>query len=151
MKPNGWASHYQHGWALKAVDDRWNVPLWQRVSFLAYARHEANGHAPFEPGEIGKILGRNDPSNLSNAIREAVRLDWLDVSSCAQCLVVPAHLIFGGLGNAEKRCEFHAQKLQNRKANAQRNAARRSKSKAAITSTIDSSQFMEVDCADLRN
>jgi hypothetical protein len=132
LKPIGWARHFQHGWAARAVDDRWNAPLWLRVAFLAYSRHDANGHARFEVGEIGKILGRRDPGNVSKAIKEAVRLDWLDLESCPQCLVVPPHLIQGGLGNAENPCEFHEQKRKNRR-------------EKAITRTIGSnSQFVEV-------
>lgn len=130
MKRNPWASHYQHGYMAKALDRRWRSPLWLRVAYLAYARHEANGHANFEPGEIASILGCKDPSNLSHAISNAVKLDYLDMESCAACLVVPPYLVFG-LGNPQSPCECHAQKLLNRK-------------KSTNPNRIDSNQ-LEVD------
>ncbi|MER5356856.1 hypothetical protein [Streptomyces sp. NPDC002785] len=35
-------------------------PKWPRLAFLAVGRHERNGHAVFEPGELARYLGTYD-------------------------------------------------------------------------------------------
>ena len=109
---NKWAMHFQSVWAERAANRLY--PLWQRVAFLAYARHKANGHSTFQRGELSRLLGdglkRVDTNNLQRAIRTAVNKGWLDRSSGAECLVVPRHAIRGGLGAAYAACAVHKRK-----------------------------------------
>jgi hypothetical protein len=111
-----WARHFQGPWEERAA--KRSVPAYLRVAFLAYARHHANGHAIFQPGEIGLLLGRPTPSevelvkpmdkhNVQRAIRVAVAEEWLAVGSGSTCLIVPGHAIEGGLGNPFEPCPRH--------------------------------------------
>lgn len=79
---------------------------WHQVWFLALSRVRKNGHANFEVGEIARLLGMS-PSTVSHKISEAVGHGWLDPTSGARCLVVPAHAIRGGLGNIHDKCVIH--------------------------------------------
>jgi hypothetical protein len=99
--------HYQSVWLERSMDS--SLPYWLRVSGLAYGRHNANGHALFGPGEIGKLLakpglkGEAKPlsdSGVANAIKLAKRKGWIAQESMARCLVVPRHAVTGGLGGA---------------------------------------------------
>ncbi len=78
-----------------------NNAWWQRISFLAYSRSRANGHASFARGEIAAMLGTSR-QQVSKAITVAVRNGWLDNGSHTRCLVVPSHIIRGGANNGNE-------------------------------------------------
>ena len=90
------------------------------VAALAYGKHAANGHASFAPREVALVLSKVDEStgeiitppssNVSRHIQTAVRYGFLARGSGARCLVVPAHAVAGGLGNAFKECAVHRQR-----------------------------------------
>lgn len=115
---NTWTRHYQIGWERRAANT--NAPLWARVASLAYARHEANGHATFQRGELCWILGtptkagqpfkRRDSATIRDAIAVAVKYGWLAEPSCNVCLVVPSHDISGPHGDESKPCPVHERK-----------------------------------------
>jgi hypothetical protein len=122
---NTWAKHFQSVWEERAADPAY--PLWCRVAWLAYARHKANGHANFQRGQLGAILGSSskdgfkplDPNNLQRAIRQAKKSGLLDISSCAECLVVPSHAIEGGWGGRPgSLCPVHERKAAQRRVRA---------------------------------
>jgi hypothetical protein len=122
---NTWAMHFQSVWAERSADPAY--PLWCRVAWLAYARHKANGHANFQRGQLGEIFGGSgkdgfkplDPNNLQRTIRQAKKAGLLDISSCAQCLVVPAHAIQGGWGGRPNSpCAVHVRKVAQRREHA---------------------------------
>jgi hypothetical protein len=100
-----WAKHFQRSWQERAGDPR--LSLWLRVACLAYGHHLGNGHATFGPSEVRLSLstvtkhGEVRPpasSDVTRAIRTAVRNGWLAEGSGARCLVVPGHAIEGGRG-----------------------------------------------------
>lgn len=119
-----WARHYQSAWDNRAANT--GLPLWTRVVCLAYGRHEANGHANFQRGDLSWILGkpsksggdfqRRDRHTIRDAIAVAVKYGFLAKESCSVCLVVPPHAIEGPLGDPHKPCAVHeskkAQKLR---------------------------------------
>jgi hypothetical protein len=109
-------------WKERAADPAY--PIWCRVAWLAYARHKANGHASFQRGQIGSILGGFgkdrfkplDPNNLQRAIRQPKKAGLLDISSGAECLVVPTHAIEGGWGGRpDSPCPVHVRKVVQRR------------------------------------
>lgn len=108
-----WSKHYHNVWAERSANTA--LPDWLRVAALAYGRHKANGHAAFGPGDVAHVLGKVDEStgvfqpneNVTRAIRTAVRHGFLAEGSKSRCLVVPAHAIEGGLGNAYAPCPMH--------------------------------------------
>lgn len=119
---NTWAKHYQSVWEERANDPAY--PLWCRVAWLAYARHKVNGHANFQRGEIRTLLGSFgkdgfkplDPNNLQRAIRQAKKVGLLDISSGAECLVVPSHAVEGGWGGRPSTpCPVHVRKVAQRR------------------------------------
>lgn len=119
---NTWAKHYQSVWEERAADPAY--PLWCRVAWLAYARHKANGHANFQRGQIRALLGGFgkdgfkplDPNNLQRAVRQAKKAGLLDISSGAECLVVPPHAIEGGWGgHPGSPCPVHGRNVAQRR------------------------------------
>lgn len=119
---NTWAKHFQSVWAERAVNPVF--PLWCRVAWVAYAQHKTNGHANFQRGQLSRMLGASgmdgfkalDTNNLQRAIRQAKKAGLLDASSCAECLVVPAHAIEGGWGGSpHSPCPVHRRKLEQRR------------------------------------
>jgi hypothetical protein len=118
-----WAKHYQSDWHERAWDT--GLPLWLRVTCLAYGHHEANGHANFRRGQLLWMLGtpptadspfKAAPGNrVCEAIADAVKRGWLAEGSRTECLVVPAHAIGGGLGNPNKPCPVHTRKRKTRR------------------------------------
>jgi hypothetical protein len=123
-----WTKHFQISWEERAVDC--GLPLWLRIACLAYARHEANGHANFRRGQLSWILGtppadgkpfqRVGSSTVGDAIRRAVRYGWLAEDSCSECLVVPGHSIEGPLGNPDKPCAVHERRYERQRSRATR-------------------------------
>jgi hypothetical protein len=78
----------------------------------------------FQRGQIGSILGGFgkdgfkplDPNNLQRAIRQAKKAGLLDISSGAECLVVPTHAIEGGWGGRpDSPCPVHVRKVVQRR------------------------------------
>jgi hypothetical protein len=94
---NPWTRHYQAVWENRAADH--TLPLWLRLACIAYARHEANGHANFKRGQLSWILGKPPDGNqpfkrvdrwtMQDALALAIRHGWLAEGSCTECLVVP--------------------------------------------------------------
>lgn len=117
-RQNPWAKHYQAVWHERTADRR--LPAWLRVAFLAYGAHKANGHAQFKPGDISLVLGSlnqttgeikpMDKHNVQRAISAAVESGWLSSGSSSLCLIVPAHAVQGGIGNATAECPIHKRK-----------------------------------------
>lgn len=124
MSANPWSRHYQLVWLERAGDP--DLPDWLRVACAAYGKHRANGHAIFRRGGLSLILGTVDGStgevrpldrrHLYRAIQTAVKYGWLGSESTARCLVVPAHAVTGGLGNARDECPQHARAHRHLKA-----------------------------------
>lgn len=113
---NPWARHYLATWHERSGDSR--LPMWLRVSCLAYGAHAANGHALFRPGDVALVLGTVDPAtgeirpmqkaNVQRTITQAVEYGWLAPGSSALCLVVPGHAIQGGKGDPGAKCPQEA-------------------------------------------
>lgn len=115
-RDNPWTKHRQSFWQEKS--GRPSLPLWLRITALAYGVHRRNGHAPFKPGEIALATSVVDsetgeiktPSRnrISEAIRQAVEIGFLHRDSNARCLVVPPWGIEGGmLGSPSEKCKHH--------------------------------------------
>jgi hypothetical protein len=86
-----------------------NFPDYLRITFVAYGRHAANGHAKLERGELARYLIRKDGTlpdrrTVWRAIESAARLGYLLPESRQLCLVVSSHQVQGGRGNADARC-----------------------------------------------
>ena len=79
------------------------------MTFVAYGRHAANGHAKLDRGELARYLLRKDGTlpdrrTVWRAIDAASRLGYLLPESRQLCLVVSSHQIQGGRGSADARC-----------------------------------------------
>lgn len=124
MSTNPWAKHYQLPWEERVANRQ--LPLWLRVACLAYGRHEPNGHAMFGRGELAWILGtppkdgepfkRVDRTQIRDAIRLAVKHEWLAEGSCSECLVVPGHAIEMPIPGQFKTCPVHERKRSQKQA-----------------------------------
>ena len=120
---NPWTRHYQSAWENRAMDTR--LPMWARLSSLAYGHHEANGHANFARGQLTMLMGtpptadrpfkRAHRNTVQKAITMAVEFGWLAEGSCMECLVVPGHAIAGPQGNADAPCPVHEKLHQRRR------------------------------------
>lgn len=113
-KENPFSMHRQGVWEERAADK--SLPLWIRLSALAFACHRANGHANFKTGELEILLGkpglsgqwdRVPATSVSRAIAAAKKAGWIADESNARCLVVPHHAITGGLGSEHEKCSVH--------------------------------------------
>ncbi|GAA4297633.1 hypothetical protein [Mycobacterium paraffinicum] len=112
---NPWTRHYQAAWENRAANH--NLPMWARLVCYAYGRHEANGHAVFQRGQLTVLLGkppegdkpfrRAPRQTVHDAINTAVQHGWLAEGSCMECLVVPGHAIQGPQGQADAPCPVH--------------------------------------------
>jgi hypothetical protein len=108
-----WSKHYREFWSRQASNP--NLPLPNRVFSLAYGCHGANGHTPFAPGELRRVLcapptadepvRMYDRSTLYRAIETAKDYGYLDGRSSSQCLIVPQGQIQFGVGEAYAPCE----------------------------------------------
>jgi hypothetical protein len=102
-----WTAHAQDHWLEFAGNS--NFPDYLRVTFVAYGRHAANGHAKLERGELARYLIRKDGTlpdrrTVWRAIESAARLGYLLPESRQLCLVVSSHQVQGGRGSADARC-----------------------------------------------
>lgn len=121
---NPWTRHYQAAWENRAADH--DLPMWVRVFSLAYGRHQANGHAVFERGELTWILGtpprdgkpfkKASRQAVYKAIAAAVKYGFLAEDSGMECLVVPRHAISGPHGKQNALCSVHQRKYRERRA-----------------------------------
>jgi hypothetical protein len=111
---NTWAKHFPSVWRERALETRIPNPLWYRIMCLAYGSHRRNGHASFAPGEIAQLLGVNG-NRVSEAIADAKARDLIDKQSTSRCLVVPAHAINFGPGEANEPCGYCEGKRTGRK------------------------------------
>lgn len=117
-----WARHYQHVWQERAGNPA--LPLWFRVTALAYGSHRANGHATFGRGDVALVLGTVDPAtgvltplirqHVHRTIQTAIGYGLLAAGSRSLCLIVPAHAITGGLGREDEPCPQHGRARQRR-------------------------------------
>ena len=124
MKPrkidfNGrdWSAHAQDHWLDRAGDHRY--PDYLRVTFVAYGRHTANGHAKLDRGDLAYYLVREDGSlpdrrTIYRSIRRAVDLGLILDISTALCLVVSSHDVQGGRGSVDARCRRDHTRRANR-------------------------------------
>jgi hypothetical protein len=131
-----WAAHAQDHWLEFAGNP--NFPDYLRVTFVAYGRHAANGHARLERGELARYLIRKggalpDRKVIKDAVDHAVQLGHLASGSRLLCLVVNSDHIQGGVGDPNARCpRDHTRRQTNdrndsgRFASNDRNDARRS-------------------------
>jgi|BarGraNGADG00212_1021973.scaffolds.fasta_scaffold06480_6 hypothetical protein len=110
-----WAIHSQRGWEEYAGNPR--LPLWLRVTSLAFGKHRSNGHAEFRIGEVALVLSRvnitsgeitvPDRQAVQRAINKAIEYEFLIAGSGARCLIVPGGMIRQGPGNANEPCAWH--------------------------------------------
>jgi hypothetical protein len=78
--PNPWAKHFQSAWENRAADA--NLPPWTRVASLAYARHEANGHANFQTAIFPGFLGSRRQTVAASRGETATRSGMLLLLPC---------------------------------------------------------------------
>lgn len=107
---------YQSHWETQAYNLL--LPDWLRLHAFAVARAAPNLHAEFASGQLAQLMGK--PVNgefqpmagprLSNVITQAIERKFLDESSNARCLVLPAHAWGCGLSGAASPCATHAGK-----------------------------------------
>lgn len=103
-----WAAHAQDHWLEFAGNP--NFPDYLRITFVAYGRHAANGHARLERGELAQYLVRKDGTlpdrrNLWSSLQKAIRLGYLMPESQALCLVVSSIHVQGGVGDPDRPCK----------------------------------------------
>ncbi|MGE2692219.1 hypothetical protein [Mycolicibacterium pulveris] len=106
-----WTRHYQIEWEARLTNPAFKDkgPVWMKLVCLAYARHHANGHATFKPGELASILGV-PRQRVTEGIAVAVSYGFLSDESCSRCLVVPSHAIQGPQGNVYEPCMVNHKK-----------------------------------------
>jgi hypothetical protein len=102
-----WSAHAQDHWLEFAGNS--NFPDYLRITFVAYGRHAANGHAKLQRGELARYLIRKDGTlpdrrTVWRGIETAGRLGYLLPESRQLCLVVSSHDVQGGRGDASARC-----------------------------------------------
>lgn len=119
---NSWAMHYQSVWEDRSANP--SLPLWVRISALAFGCHRRNGHANFKEGELSVLLGKPGddgwvyvpPPSISRAIAAAKDAGWIAEESNSRCLVVPGHAVQGGAyGHPNERCAVHDPKRTGRR------------------------------------
>ncbi|GAB3663513.1 hypothetical protein GCM10027596_26780 [Nocardioides korecus] len=89
-----------------APDDSWTtritnpqLPLWMRVAAYAEAHANRHGHCPLTPEQLHRGIDPTLPkSSISEAIRRAITVRWLDPASTARCLIL------AGYNPADPRC-----------------------------------------------
>lgn len=102
--------HRQSTWRERALDWTVKLPLWLRLSYLAFAEHKRNGHATFRENEIRDELLKTDDRQLRRALANAKAYGYLDRKSSARCLIVnPTHVSMG-LGSQDDPCGYCGKK-----------------------------------------
>ena len=97
-------------------------PRWLRVTFAAYSKLEANGHAVFRQQELAGILGEEIDHAWVPTIRQRVReaIDGaidrglLEPDSKALCLIVPRSAVLFAVGDPAAPCRRHPNKRNGR-------------------------------------
>jgi len=112
------ALHIQGAWEEHAGNPR--LPLWLRVSALAYGKHHGNGHSCFRTGEVALVLSKVDMATgemlvpdrhaVQRAISMSVEYRFLARGSGARCLIVPEGMVHQGPGRREEPCPWHTSK-----------------------------------------
>jgi hypothetical protein len=102
--PPPWVAFSQTEWQERA--DALAQPLWLKVSCLAYANVQANGHATFNRGVLARSTGKSR-QDIDRAIRTAIEYGWLHPASCSECLVPPGNFVEMGFGSKRKVCPIH--------------------------------------------
>ena len=102
-----WAAHRQDHWLEFAGNP--NFPDYLRITFVAYGRHAANGHARLDRGELARYLVRKDGTlpdrrGLWSSLQKAIGLGYLLPESQALCLVVSSQHVQGGIGDPDRPC-----------------------------------------------
>jgi hypothetical protein len=92
------------------------TPLAVRVLFAAMGKHDRNGHAPFDRGELADVLGSIDVTtgevrparrdSVSDAIKAAKRLGFITEDSSVRCLILSRHAFQKSFGSP-KPCDVH--------------------------------------------
>ncbi|UDY22397.1 hypothetical protein [Nocardioides sp. Kera G14] len=102
--------------AFKDWSTKDTFPRWLRVTFSAYATHQANGHATYGQGELAAVLGDEVDGVWLPAARQRVR-EAIDLAigkgtlmpdSKALCLIVPPAAVAYRMGNPHAPCRRHA-------------------------------------------
>lgn len=111
-----WAGHRQDHWLDFAGHP--DFPDYLRLTFVAYAKHTANGHAVMERGQLAHFLVRKNgtlPERrvLWDAMQKSIRLGFLDPASQLLCLVVPQHDVQKAKGDPSKPCRRDHTKRKN--------------------------------------
>lgn len=133
-----WSAHAQDHWLEFAGNP--HFPDYLRVTFVAYGRHAANGHAKLEREELARFLVRTngvipDHRSVWSSVQKAIRLGYLAEDSNALCLVVSSHVVQGGVGDPDRRCTRDHTKRQKRGGF----AARDDKGRAVPTGSVEAS------------
>lgn len=104
---------YQSHWETQGYN--LDLPDWVRLYSFTVARAAPNLHAEFASNQLAQMMGK--PVNgqfepmagprLSNVINQAIERKFIDESSIARCLVLPAHAWGCGLSGADATCATH--------------------------------------------
>lgn len=107
-----WVKFYMHVWDELTADLA--GPTWLRIFLVTAARHRANRHATFQPGELARLVGKVDSDggllpekNVGREIQRAVEKGYLDPSSGPRCTVMRKDFVSGPLGDSDARCSVH--------------------------------------------
>lgn len=87
-----------------------NLPDYWRITFIAYGKSAANGHARLDREELSYLLVRKngtrpDRRNVKKSIDKAVALGYLSEGSRALCLIVSRNVKQIGKGDSDRRCD----------------------------------------------
>lgn len=99
------AMHRQSTWRERALDQAVKLPLWLRLSYLAFAHHRGNGHATFRKDELRGLLNTDD-RQLRRALADAKLYGYLDAKSSARCLIVNPTHVSQGIGHPKDPCRY---------------------------------------------
>ena len=110
-----WTAHAQDHWLDFAGNP--NFPDYLRITFVAYGRHAANGHARLERRELAQYLVRRDGTlpdrrGVWGSLQKAIHLGYLLCESQALCLVVSSEHVQGGIGDPDRPCRRDHTKRQ---------------------------------------
>jgi hypothetical protein len=131
MTRRGFDMHQQSHWERLACSPDPSVPMWLRVTFMAYALHRQNGHAELGVGKLRELLvigverdqqagwvvtRQAHRSTLSSAVREAISNGTLHPDSTVRCLrPTPQDVEGGKLGKPHDPCQTCSEREARRK------------------------------------